>query len=62
MKINILKTCPFCGGKARLSKYTSCDKYQGDHTEYIVSCTECKATIQRETENHVVKVWNNRDK
>lgn len=61
MKINILKDCPFCGGKARLFEYDPYDGYQGDCTHYVVYCTECKATIDRQKENQVVEAWNKRD-
>ena len=62
MNITILKDCPFCGGKARLSEYDPYDGYQGDCTHYIVSCTECGAKVTSRKEAKSVAIWNKRVK
>ena len=55
-----LKSCPFCGGKARLFDYDPFDGYQGDLRKYKVKCTMCEANIERHTLDGVMKVWNRR--
>ena len=48
-----LKTCPFCGGKARLNEYKDGEVW------YEVWCDGCAIrTEQYETEDEAVKVWN----
>ena len=62
MTIRILKDCPFCGGKAKLSEYDPYDGYQGDCTRYVVSCTECGAKVETRFAAKSVATWNERVK
>lgn len=49
-----LKPCPFCRGKAKLTKV-----FWG-HKFCEVECSYCRVRVSRETEQEVINVWNRR--
>lgn len=52
--MNELKTCPFCGGEAKIEK---CEEY------YIVRCTKCPCDMGRKwysRKKEAKKAWNRR--
>lgn len=56
-----LKPCPFCGGKAYISKE---DCYGYDDNDYMVFCDKCGLqlgfTMQYDTEAEAIEAWNRR--
>lgn len=67
---NNLKKCPFCGGEAKIKQMTFDGGMDGCYVDWIVSCTVCRATIDRPadnfygrkvcTEEDVIRDWNKR--
>lgn len=50
-----LKSCPFCGGKAKLSKFNDANP------DYFVCCEKCgSSTRAHEDSKEAIKVWNRR--
>lgn len=65
-----LKPCPFCGGEAKLSKFTMRESVKDQHgifpgKEYPVCrvvCTSCGTrTAQWDSEEEAIAAWNRRD-
>ena len=56
--MNILKPCPFCGGKA---DFEEIERYYSD-ISWTVMCTQCGASIGVHSVDKidVVEVWNRR--
>jgi len=55
-----LKPCPFCGGKAKLASYRSCDCC-GKAYNAAVCCPSCMAEVSHyDTDDEAVEVWNSR--
>ena len=46
-----LKSCPFCGGEAKL--YESV-------VSYFVRCNDCRASVRGTSEKEVIANWNRR--
>ena len=60
MDDGMLKECPFCGGKAKLSNRLVVDRTQVK-TVYHIYCTKCLATIaEYDTEFGALAAWNKR--
>ena len=56
-----LKPCPFCGGiPTDPFYYDPYDGYQGDLHSYIIRCTNCRAEIEKRTEEQAIEAWNRR--
>lgn len=57
-KMEKLKPCPFCGGKAEML----INEYNDSRKEYLVACAECDGMVERwrETEEEAVEQWNRR--
>lgn len=52
-----LKTCPFCGGKAKLEEYTLI----GNDYRYFIFCTECANRTQIQyNKMDTIACWNKR--
>lgn len=60
MKMDKLKPCPFCGGKAEVL----INEYSDSSKEYLVACTECDGMVERwrKTEKEAIEQWNRRTK
>lgn len=52
--IEVLKACPFCGGKAEILNYSA--------TEWLVHCPVCGGMVERwrETKKDAIEQWNRR--
>ncbi len=60
MEEGVLKICPFCGGKAKLSNRLVVDGTTVK-TVYHIYCTNCLATISEyDTEFGALEAWNKR--
>ena len=55
-----LKSCPFCGGKAKTGRYYPFDGYQGESAVYKIYCENCKAKIESNSVDSVWELWNRR--
>lgn len=47
--MNELKPCPFCGGKAMISRRTLDDRTRYDHWFIVVRCASCYASAAPQT-------------
>ena len=60
MEEGMLKECPFCGGKAKLSNRLVVEGTQVK-TVYHIYCTKCLvATAEHDTEYGAIAAWNMR--
>jgi len=50
-----LKPCPFCGGKAEYATF-----HDGFRKINCITCSFCKANIDRSKIQEVIMAWNNR--
>lgn len=57
LKDEVLKACPFCGGKADPGHHKSSHK---DDEYYLVMCMECFARTVGETLEEAIAAWNRR--
>lgn len=56
-----LKTCPFCGGEAKVFKYRKARKSFGTLFSYEVECVYCFVRTGRyPSEEKAVNAWNRR--
>lgn len=55
--MEVLKPCPFCGGKAHAAFHNARHK---DDEYYLVMCSKCFARAVGETFDEAVEVWNRR--
>ena len=56
-----LKPCPFCGS-TKVSMYEITHFYVifPDEYEYMIECSNCEATMKRDTKTLVKRAWNRR--
>ena len=58
-KYEKLKSCPFCGGEAKINRIVN-TFYQ--YARYFSSCTRCSAESKVfETEQEAIEAWNTRE-
>ena len=50
-KKEILKSCPFCGGEAKVQRFVDYD---------LVRCLNCKASSVHTNEQQAISAWNKR--
>lgn len=60
MTDEILKPCPFCGGKANLYKEYPFDGYQRESPTYTVTCSGICAKMCSWSREKVIEMWNRR--
>ena len=60
----ILKPCPFCGGKAEIRYVQGYSDWKtGKQLSYFVLCTQCLTTIDNfHSEKKAAQFWNRRAK
>ena len=52
-----LKTCPFCGGEARMhTRYMR----HAEQFRYLVKCLRCNARMEYRNEAAAIEAWNRR--
>ena len=57
MKMDELKSCPFCGGNA----YTHISyKIHSHKVRYVVKCSKCNANMEYRSEDAAIVAWNRR--
>ena len=58
----VLKPCPFCGGKAEQRKTNLFDAMVGCPPEYTILCKKCGASIEGgKPLEKAIKAWNRRE-
>lgn len=58
-----LKPCPFCGGEAKLTGYSSAQsmKKYGNKIHWVICANKCKASgYEHDTKEKIIKAWNKR--